>query len=147
MDDHLQDLACFDRGRHCTMQMYPASTSHPLTRRFIRTLDLGAGDGLRLTRFGFRSCSSFITLLTPVSHEEILLLGIRPAKQVRFQVTSAYWSSKHHGSRPQVKFLLNIGYCRITWLAVINPQVLITLIRVYIGYEILWRRAGWRRRQ
>lgn len=36
------------------------------------------GDGLRLIRFAHGSCSCFITLLTPVSHDATLLFGIRP---------------------------------------------------------------------
>lgn len=36
------------------------------------------GEGLRFMRFAHGSCSCFITLLTPVSHDETLLLGIRP---------------------------------------------------------------------
>lgn len=44
--------------------------------------DVGVGEGLRFTRFALGSSSCFMTLLIPVSHEETVLLGIKPKRKI-----------------------------------------------------------------
>lgn len=51
-------------------------------------VERGEGDGLRFTRFALGSSSCFSTLLTPVSHEGILLQGIKPGKEAARQISN-----------------------------------------------------------